>query len=138
MIRTVTLPHLHFFGITDGLELQVSNKSCSHLTPDQEAGSSTTRRRTGDLQVPCCAATKNTAIYGKGQNQADKRCRVSPLYLHASNPLPCFPCSSSLSLSPLPPLPHPVLTPQLFDPCFTTIRKPYGRGRSVRLEPIYS
>ena len=24
MIRTVTLPHLHLFGITDGLELQVS------------------------------------------------------------------------------------------------------------------
>ena len=23
MIRTVTLPHLHLFGITDGLELQV-------------------------------------------------------------------------------------------------------------------
>jgi len=25
MIRTVTLPHLHLFGITDGLELQVSS-----------------------------------------------------------------------------------------------------------------
>lgn len=24
MIRTVTLPHLHLFGIEDGLELQVS------------------------------------------------------------------------------------------------------------------
>lgn len=24
MIRTVTLPHLHLFGITDGLELQVN------------------------------------------------------------------------------------------------------------------
>ena len=28
MIRTVTLPHLHLFGITDGQELQVSYIKC--------------------------------------------------------------------------------------------------------------
>jgi RNA 3'-terminal phosphate cyclase-like protein len=35
MIRTVTLPHLHLFGITDGLELQVS---CSSLISDPADG----------------------------------------------------------------------------------------------------
>jgi hypothetical protein len=29
MIRTVTLPHLHLFGIEDGLELQVSSLHAS-------------------------------------------------------------------------------------------------------------
>ena len=29
LIRTVTLPHLQLFGITDGLELKVSTCACS-------------------------------------------------------------------------------------------------------------
>jgi len=37
MIRTVTLPHLHLFGITDGLELQVSSTSTeSDLQADEQ------------------------------------------------------------------------------------------------------
>lgn len=31
MIRTVTLPHLHLFGITEGLELQIKKRGAAPL-----------------------------------------------------------------------------------------------------------
>jgi hypothetical protein len=31
MIRTVTLPHLHLFGVTDGLELQIKKRGAAPL-----------------------------------------------------------------------------------------------------------
>lgn len=31
MIRTVTLPHLHLFGVTDGLELQIKRRGSAPL-----------------------------------------------------------------------------------------------------------
>lgn len=59
MIRTVTLPHLHLFGIEDGLELQVSLLPCSDRTLvdsilsylDQEARCSTPWRWTSSLPL---------------------------------------------------------------------------------------
>ena len=51
MIRTVTLPHLQLFGVSDGLELRVSvdrqihGRSCSFQPKDKEAGLLTPGRR---------------------------------------------------------------------------------------------
>ena len=49
MIRTVTLPHLHLFGITDGLELQVSFITVHNRGGEQQADDQIKKRGAAPL-----------------------------------------------------------------------------------------
>ena len=60
MIRTVTLPHLELFGVSDGLELRVSAENPTsweemlNSIQDKEAGFSTSRWWRNSVLVPRC------------------------------------------------------------------------------------
>ena len=68
MIRTVTLPHLHLFGITDGLELQVRYVVEAPLNVDQETRICAFGGWPGRLQMSGGQATTNNPFPGERQD----------------------------------------------------------------------
>ena len=95
LIRTVTLPHLQLFGISEGLELRVrmtsalkslfAHASCSS---DKEAGCNPSWWRRSAISLPDCEAGEDYKLCGARQDKTDKRhCVSSQSQIHQLNVL---------------------------------------------------
>jgi hypothetical protein len=129
LIRTVTLPHLEPFGISDGLELKVSQQPvymirCLHKrvkNEDKKAGFSSTRWRRGPVPLSRSETGQNYQLCRTWKSQAYTRYRVRQLRF----PL----CTRALLEFAL---------QQTRSPREPTIFQSHDRGCSLRAQPLHT
>ena len=93
LIRTVTLPYLEPFGISNGLELKVSHclriydlRPLYCVNEDKKARVSSPRRRRGLVSMSHSEASQNSQLCRTWKSQTHTRYRVrlnSSLYIYA-------------------------------------------------------